>query len=779
MIIRRKPRPVIRIKRKPQWWSVHSHSKYSFNDALPEVEAMVARAKELGYKGLGLTDHGNIAGTVRLYQACKKAGIKPFPGTELYVVKDRGDGRAKRYHLGVVAYSEEGYRNLVNLSTLSHRNFHHKPLVDFSDLATLADNGLLKGLAVTTGCYFGLVIQTLINDGILPAKQMVAMLAGWFDVCYVELQMHNIDQEPMSEDMIMRELVWMADALNLHVVSTQDCHYIHERDKADHETMKKLVTWSDDVSEATFPGDGFHMADDAWMREHMGWAYERTIDGLNDLLSRHTLVIPEMEEYKPLIPGKHVDPAEVLSDACDDAMASIGINDAVYFERLDSELDVINFNGMASYILLVKEVTDYCRENGIFFQARGSASGSLVCWLMGITPVDPIKWDLLMERFLAKDRKKMPDIDLDIQSSRRQELVEYLSMNYSVTQIGTWSKLSTAKEEGKGSIWVKVMSKLRKEGREPDPSSLTHEEWDELDRLSKHAPYASVGKHAGGLLMLGSNKELHKLVPQMWIASSKTMVSQYEMNDVEKLGLVKLDALGLSTMDVLQQTILNMGRDPRNMMDFIPLDDKETFKALSKGDTAGVFQLEGGAMRRGVKEMLPKNIEDVVATVALYRPATMNNGGTDQFIDRRKKIAVKPQRHRLIMDVTAKTQGIFLYQEQMIRVLRELGMSPEELTKVLKAIKASNGNVGDANTVMVNAMANVKSLAYQAGMDDEDVQFLETSLLGYAEYGFNRSHAVVYGITAYRCAYLSVNHPVEFHAALLSVASGTDKEEWR
>lgn len=764
------------VKSKARWYSIHSHSKFSAADALPEVKDMVKRAKELGYRGLGLTDHGNIAGTVQLYTECVKAGIKPFPGTELYVVKDREDKSAKRYHLGVLAFTEEGYRNLIHLSTLSHKNFHHKPLLDLSDLAALADEGRLKGLAVTTGCYFGLVIQTLVNDGLQAATQTVAMLKSFFEVCYVELQNHQIQQEPMSEEEIMSYLCIVADELDLKCVSTQDCHYIHEEDKKDHETMKRLVTWSDDVSEAIFPGDGFHMADDNWIHHHMGPYYERSMEGLEDLLERHTLTIPELDVYQPRIPGKHEDPAQVLRRRCEDEFNAYGL-DGPYRERLESELDVINYNGMDSYLLLVAEVTDYCRENGIFFQARGSASGSLVCWLMGITPVDPIAYGLLMERFLAKDRKKMPDIDLDIQSSRRQELVDYLSLNYSVTQIGTWQKMSASKtDQGKGSIWVRVFSKLRKEGREPKIESLTREEWAELDRLSIHAPYSSVGKHAGGLLMLGSQEELHHLVPQMWIASSKTMVSQYDMKDVEKLGLVKLDALGLLTMDVLQQTIINMGRDPREMMDFIPMKDPETFKALSKGDTDGVFQLEGGAMRRGIREMRPKNIEDVVAAVALYRPATMNNGGTEQFIERRHKRAYAPKRHQMLMDITKTTQGILLYQEQMISLLRKLGMSPEELNKVLKSIKASNNNVTEARADLVTAMGNVKRLAEDAGMDDDDIDFLESSLLGYADYGFNRSHAVVYGITAYRCAWLAVNQPIEFHAALLSVASGTDKE---
>jgi DNA polymerase-3 subunit alpha len=245
---------------------------------------------------------------------------------------------------------------------------------------------------------------------------------------------------------------------------------------------------------------------------------------------------------------------------------------------------------------------------------------------------------------------------------------------------------------------------------------------------------------------------------------------------VEKLGLVKLDALGLKTMDVLHQTIINMGLDPKDQLDFIPLKDPPTYRALSNGDSDGVFQFEGGAMRRGIREVKPKNIEDLVASVALFRPATMNNGGAEQFVNRRHKRESIPTRHPLLMNVTKSTQGILLYQEQMIQVLRALGMEADELTMVLKAIKASNGNVTEANTVLHGVMDHVKQLSVTAGLDDDDIRFLESALLGYAEYGFNRSHAVVYGITGYRCAWLATNHAVEFYAALLSVASGDEKE---
>lgn len=769
-VIRRAPQP-------SQYWSIHTHSRFSAQDALPTVKDIVARAKELGYRGLGLTDHGNIAGSVQLYTECAKAGIKPFPGSELYVVQDRKDPKAKRYHMCVVAFTEEGYRNLINLSTRSHQNFYHKPLLDMGDLAELSAEGKLRGIAATTGCFFGMVIQNLVSTGYDAAKQLVATYKSFFEVVYVELQHHAIDQEPMSEEEIRINLVKIAHELGLKCVVTQDSHYTHPDHKVDHENMKRLVTFSDDPGEATFPGDGFHMADDDWMKEHHGGYFDLAAEGLEDLLSRHSLVIPELDTYDYRVPVRSADPKGDLLRRCEARLLELGLQSRAYRERLASEMDILDFARMEGYLLLVAEVTDYCRANAIFFQARGSASGSLICWLLGITSVDPLKWGLLMERFLSKDRTKPPDVDLDIESDRRQELMDYLSMHYSVAQIGTWSELSmSGDEEGKGSLKVKMMSTRRKQGLSPNWEDIPESDREALHRLSDMAPYASYGVHAAGLLMTSSKAEMDALVPMMWVASSKKLVSQYDMKDVERLGLVKLDVLGLKTMSVLHQALENMGRDPYEGLDFIPLNDSATYRMISKGDTAGVFQLEGGTATRGMRELRPSKIKDIIAAMALYRPATMSSGATDAYIRRKHRMENTPERHEIIMRHTKDTHGILLYQEQVIAVLRDLGLDPDELTMFLKAVKASNGDIGGASGVIEGMLDGIKRRCYERGMTDVDVRWLEEALEAYAGYGFNSAHATVYGLTAYRCAYLAVHEPVAFHAALLSVASGSKKE---
>lgn len=763
-----------------RFWSAHTHSRYSYNDALPPVESIVAKAKELGYPGLALTDHGNMAGSVKLYTECMKVGIKPFPGSEMYLVRDRSDKKAKRYHLGLVAYTTVGYRNLVQISTRSYRQFHHKPLIDLADLAEFHDTGLSQGIALTTGCFFGLVTQTLVNEGYDPARQLVATLASWFDT-YVEIQQHDIDhgEDVMPEHLIAHELYRLATELDLPVIVTQDSHYVEPAERGLHESLKRLVAFGPDVDDAVFPGDGFHMADDAWMAaHHPPELLEAGLSGLSRLLAKWDMAIGEMDTYRYRVPQLVANPSEALRTRVTRELVRRGKASPRYLQRLDEELDVVQAAGMENYLLLVAKVTDHMYDVDMFFQCRGSAAGSLLCWLLNITNVDPIKWKLRFDRFLTKDRTKPPDIDIDVESDRRKELLDWLSESFSVAQIGTFGTYSmSGDEDGKGSLRVSYFSVLRKQGMaKPVWEDIPQEQRDELYRLSEMELCKGYGVHAAGLILCTSRTELETQVPLMYVASSKTFVSQYDMKDVEAIGLVKLDALGVKTMSVLRQTILNMGRDPKEGMDFIPLTDAKTFRMIGKGDTDGVFQLEGATSARYIRNLRPSKIGDVIAAMALYRPGVMASGAMKSYLARKHGEEKTPVRHQIIDNATKETFGILLYQDQVIEVLRALGLGVDDLNVFLKAVKASNKNVAAAAVTMEKYSPMIHQLCQDAGMNEADVQWLWDALEAFAEYSFNRAHATVYGITAYRCAYLSIHHGKEFHAALLSVAAGTEKE---
>lgn len=769
-------------------WNLHSHSRFSAQDALPTPEAMVATVKAMGQPALGLTDHGNMAGTVQLYSAAKKAGILPFPGSELYVVSDRRDKKEKRRHMCVVAYTSEGYANLVRLSTATHRNFHHKPLVDFADLAELADTGGLRGLAATSGCYFGFVSQNVVAGNEQAARTLLKHLDACFDRFYVELQNHNIDHgDGWSDDTLADWLLGAATEIGLPCVLTQDSHYCDIDQKGTHDALKRLVSFGPDPDDAVFPGDGFHLADAEWFESHHSEARLRAgREGLSDLLDAHDLTIPQLDRYSYNIPITVADPQQELENRCHGdgwIMRGLGTN-AKYEDRLCEELAVIKDTGMAGYLMLVAEVTDWCRDHGVFYQARGSASGSIVCWLLGITQADPMKWGLSFDRFISRDRTKPPDVDLDVEHDRRHEIIDWLSTRFSVTQIGTWAeaKLSAeddeSGEETKGALRVRYYSRWRATHPNVDPPP-----WNDVPENDKKLLYdiaalktfSSYGVHAAGLVLTSTPQQLHDLVPQMMVASSSTMVTQYEMDDVEALGLVKLDLLGLRTLSVLRQTMNNLDR-PVDDLDWIPLTDRKTFAEIAKGHTDGVFQLEGNAARRGVKELKPTTIRDIIAAMALFRPATMNSGATGSYIARKHKREAIPQRHPILDAATEKTYGILLFQEQVIHILRNLGMEANDLTSFLKAVKASNSAIGDAGKVIESYEGLVMAKCIKAGMTEKDFDWLWESITGFAAYGFNQAHSTAYGITAYRCAYLRTHHSLEFHAALLSVASGTKKE---
>jgi DNA polymerase-3 subunit alpha len=784
------------------WWSLHTHSRYSYNDALTHVDAMVAKVAALGQQALAITDHGNMAASVELYQACRKHGIAPFPGSELYFVPSTDQYRADRankqvkatmYHLGVVAYTTQGYTNLVNLSTSTHRNHHWKPLADYQMLAQLAEDGRTAGLAVSTGCFYGYLAQTLlVGGGEAPALQFLYTLSSWFpDSVYVEVQNHCITHDDgTTDDELADALVGLADQAGLPVVITQDAHYLEKEDRPDHDGLKRLVAFGPDPDDAVFPGDGFHVADAQWIADHHGQhRLARGVEGLGDLLGRHTLEIPVLDSYSYAVPEVVADPQAAMASRCQAALEGTFAPASApprYAKQLREELEVIAASGMAGYMMLVAQVTDWLTKRDIMFQTRGSAAGSLVCWLLGISNVDPIKWNLRFERFLSKDRTKPPDIDLDVAHDRRDELMEMLNLRFTAHQIGSWATYSlndTEDEFGetqRGSLRVRYFTAAQKK----DEGATSWAEVPEADKimlasLSDRHLYKGMGTNAAGVVLTSTQAEFEALVPMAWMARGSHgggFVTQYGKNQIEALGLVKLDALGLKTMTVLDRTMRLLGLPTSRLAD-IEYHDAPTYQLIRSGQTDGIFQLEGRATMWGLRDLKPTTIRDVIAAMALFRPATMNTGATRAFIARKHNRAGLPMRHPLIMKVTKDTNGIMLYQEQVIDLLRGLGMDAENLTTFLKAVKASNKDIGDAGEVIESYQRWITGRCRDEGMTDEDQRYLHDAIAGFAEYGFNRAHATVYGITAYRVAYLAARHPLEFHTALLGVASEGDAKK--
>lgn len=771
------------------WFSAHTHSKYSAKDALPSVEAIVAKAKALEYPALGLTDHGTMAGSVQLYKECRKAGIKPMPGMEAYVTFDRTMTRNSTQHMGLLATSQVGYRNLVGLTTHAHKMFYRKPLLGLDDLARFAEDGMLDGIACLSGCWFGLV-PTLLREGdARSVRNILTALDSWFGSgCYVEIQNHMIDERDQQEELFSNFLHAIAMSTGLPVVITQDSHYVEHEDRKAHETLKTLMSWSDDPDDAVFPGDGYHMVDEAWMDEHHNPDIFRSgMAGLADLAAKANVVIPELDKFSLKVPDITINgnPDDDLITRCGKALFKLSEDKVIpekrladYSARLDEELNVVIDAGFSGYLLFTANVTDWMRGKGIMYNVRGSASGSLICWLLEITSFDPVAWGLSFDRFLSRDRTKPPDIDIDVEHLRRDEVLEWLDNTFTTCRISTWMKLSANQDvdddldsSQSGSLLVRWKMRQRKLGLSPD-GQVPDDQWLELMNLSDHEPLGGYGVHAAGVVV-APDEEAMTSIPLQWVASSKTLVTAYDKDDVEAMGMLKLDLLGLKTLTALKDMSVMTGITPEEIL----FNDRATLTAIGKGDTVGCFQLEGGAAQRGCRQLKPKKIDDVIAAMALFRPAPLKSGATDQYIARANKDEEVPVRHEILNRHTANSYGVLLYQEQVVGVMRDLGMGPEDLTKFLKAVKASNAGVGNAAQVIDGYHDQVAAMAKSKGMSIEDFTWLWQQTVAFAGYSFNLAHSTSYGVMAYITAWYKTHHPVAFWTGMLNAYIGDPQEE--
>lgn len=790
--------------KKSNWWSAHTHSAFSVLDGMSPVAEMVEKVAKAGQPALGLTEHGNMASAVQLYLNAKKHGIVPFTGVEAYILDPRAnleDKNAKRYHVGLHALNFNGYQALVKAVSTSHTRprFNRFPRLQLTDLAELSD---LAGddIALLTGCYFGLVQQGLVTDSYKKAENLVKMYAKWFPHTFVEIQNHSIchdesNQIPaLNDDDIVKALVSIADSTGLPIMATQDSHYLHETDKQAHALMKRMVYGG---AEDEFPGDSFHVATAEWVADHYEDAvWNRAEEGALHLLNLNKLSIPALDKYKAQIPALVKNPQKEVENICLDALAEMQVrNRKQYEERLAYELDIIRDLGMAGYFMLVYNYVQWCNEKQICIEARGSANGSLVCYLLGITQVDPVRWGLLFDRFLSRDRVTPPDIDMDIEDISRERLVGYLERTFDTLRIGTWAKLGS-REDGKGSVMVSYKSYLSKKESDKEERAKMYANIQTIDDVKKINPkdykgllrisemgsvLRSYGVHAGGVLISGSEQKIETYVPKMLVASSNTEVSQFDMDDVEKLGYLKLDILGQTTLTVMRNCQAMIGRENPTDFSWIPEDDAAACKILREGRTDnGIFHFEGYTKAKGGKSMGIRTTKDAVLATGLFMPGAMNTGQTELYLERRRNPDARA-RVRYIHDAFEKalkdTYGTVIFQEQVINIMRGLGMSIDGVNVFFKIVKSSGAGAVDANEKRLEKVRKeFEELCVNAGITGKDIQKAWDSTAGFVSYGFNRAHATGYGLRSYRCAYLKAHYPLEFMTALLQSWAGSDKE---
>jgi len=776
---------------------LHVHSHYSLLDGLPKIDELLDYVKELGMDSVALTDHGVLYGAVEFYKKAKERGIKPIIGCEVYVAQERMNQKRpniddKRYHLVLLAKNEEGYKNLVKLITKAHlEGFYYKPRIDDKLLAKHS-----KGLIAMTACLAGRIPRLIVAKKFEEAEKLAQKYQEIFgkDNFYLEIQHHpNIPGQKTTNN----ELINISKKYGIPLVATNDTHYLKSEDAEAQDILMLINTGANlnDPERITIKSDDFSLKSPKEMEQ----AFKHVPEAIENTQKIADVCNLELELGKTKLPYFEVPnnktPDEYLEKLCKQGLKK-RFKDKLNKEitdRLSYELSVIKQTGFASYFLIVQDFVNWAKSQRIIVgPGRGSAPGSLVSFLLNITSVDPIKNDLLFERFLNPERISMPDIDLDFTDRRRDEVIDYIAQKYGrdkVAQIitfGTMAARAAIRDVGRALNYAysycDQIAKMIPFGFNLDETLKKVDEFkniyqtdeqakkliDLAKKLEGVARHAST--HACGIVI--SNEPLSNLIPlQHPTQDNQNVITQYEMHAIEDLGLLKMDLLGLKNLTIIEDTLsrIYVLRGGKKIdIENIPLDDKETFKLFQKANTTGVFQLESDGLKRYLRQLKPTEFEDIVAMVALYRPGPIQF--IPDYIDRKHKRKKIEYLHPKLKPILEKTQGICIYQEQLMRIARDLaGFTLGEADVLRKAVGKK-----------IHSLLNQQEEKFIKGVTDNKIDKkiaikLWQWVLPFAQYGFNKSHSAAYATIAYQTAYLKANFPVEFMAAVLT-SEKTDVE---
>ncbi len=778
---------------------LHVHTQYSLLDGACRIKKLFEKAKEYNMPALGMTDHGNIFGAIEFYQEAKAYDIKPIIGCETYLVTQgtRFEKNAKQRgytsHLVLFAKNEIGYKNLIKLiSSAFLDGFYYAPRIDKEILSQHTE-----GLICTSACLKGEVATHLMNGNYNAAFQAAADFQSMFEKgdFYLELMDHGIlEQKKVNEGIIK-----IARELNIPLIVTNDVHYIDQTHSKAHEALLCIQTQTTvtDPNRMRLMTDQFYFKDPLLMAKEFGWipdALRNTVE----IAEKCNLKLKFDEIHLPKFdPPGGLTKEQFLRQLCQEGMQKRFPNPTKELhDRLEYELKVIEKMGFVSYFLVVSDFIHYAKSKGIpVGPGRGSAAGSMVSYLLGITDLDPIKYGLLFERFLNPDRAGMPDIDIDFCYERRGEVIEYVTQKYGsdhVAQIitfGTMQAKAAIRDVGRAfgvaytdvdriaklvpnDLGITIDDALTKEPqlRQLVDTDKTANEIistaQTLEGLNRHA---SV--HAAGVVI--ADKPLNEYVP-LYKTSDGQITTGYSMNAIAKIGLLKMDFLGLRTLTVISQAI-KLIKQHRNIdLDIatIPLDDLKTYGMLSQANSFGVFQLESPGMRDLLKKIKPSEFEDLVSILALYRPGPMGSGMLDDFIKRKRGDVPIVYDHPKLEPVLKATYGIILYQEQVMQIPVVLaGFTMVQADHLRRAMSKKIQSVMEQTR-----KAFVNGCFTTSRIDEKKANRIFDLIDYFSGYGFNRSHSAAYALITYQTAYLKANFPVEFMAALLtSERDNTDK----
>ncbi|MDD3264420.1 MAG: DNA polymerase III subunit alpha [Dehalococcoidales bacterium] len=767
---------------------LHVHTEYSLLDAMCRIPELVHRAKELGMDAIAITDHGVLHGAIQFYQAAKEAGIKPIIGCEAYLATGSRHSKTsadrENYHIVLLAKNSTGYKNLIRLISLANtEGFYYKPRMDKEILEQYSE-----GLIALTACISGEIPRLILNNRLQEAREAALWYRRVFgDDFYIELQRHPIpDLEKVN-----REMVPMARELEIPMVATNDVHYIFAADSAPHDLLLCIGTNATVFEEKRkkMGGDYFYLKSCEEMSEQFSDIPE-AIENSNLIAEKCNLEIDFGRLHLPQIdiPEGNT-PLDYLKDLCFAGLQRYypDANQEIT-DRLNYELDVIRQTDFANYFLVVWDIVSFVRREGILFNVRGSAASSIVLRCLGITEVDPIEHKLVFERFLNIERREMPDIDLDFADTRRDEVINYVSQKYGadhVAQIitfGTMGARAAIRDVGRalgmpyGDVdriarlvpflpgmtidrALETSEELRQlKGRDPSVNNVL-ENAKRVEGLSRHA-----STHAAGVVIARDPLTDHCPLQLLSRGDNNGLVmTQYPMGDIAKIGLLKMDFLGLVNLTILGKArdIILQTRGEKIDLAKIPLDDAKTYKLLSSGETAGVFQLEGSGMRRYIRELKPSSFGDIAAMVALYRPGPMEQ--IPHFIKSKHGLEPIHYPHPALVDILEETYGVIVYQEQVLFIVRAFAGYTLGQADIFR--KAMGKKIAGA---MKKERKNFVEGALKLGYPEETADEVFSLIEPFAGYAFNKAHAVSYALVAYQTAYLKANYPVEYMTALLT-----------
>lgn len=775
---------------------LHVHTEYSLLDGSSKIKELTARAKELGMDSMAITDHGVMYGVIDFYRAAREVGIKPILGCEVYVApgsrfdRESGAGEDRYYHLVLLAENNTGYKNLMKIVSKGFVDgFYYKPRVDLKLLTTYHE-----GIIALSACLAGEVQKYLVRGMYEEAKRSALRYHEIFgkDHFYLELQDHGMPEQKMVNQGLLR----LSQDTGLELVATNDIHYTYAEDAKAHDILLCIQTGKKvtDEDRMRYEGGQYYCKSEEEMRKLFPYALE-AIDNTHKIAERCNV---EIEFGVTKLPKYQVpegfDSWTYLNHLCREGFKTrYPDDDGTLSRRLDYELGVIRTMGYVDYFLIVWDFINYARSQNIMVgPGRGSAAGSIVSYTLGITNIDPVRYNLLFERFLNPERVSMPDIDVDFCYERRQEVIDYVVRKYGKDQVvqivtfGTLAAKGVVRDVGRvldlpyamcDSIAKMIPNDLgmtldKALTANPDLKKLYNEDEQvkylidmskRLEGLPRH-----TSMHAAGVVI--GSRSIDEFVP-LSRAADGTITTQFTMTTIEELGLLKMDFLGLRTLTVIQNAVRLAEKDYgiKLDMDHIDYNDKKVLESIGTGRTEGVFQLESGGMKSFMKELKPENLEDIIAGISLYRPGPMD------FIPRYLK--GKNDKNSITYEcpqlepILSPTYGCIVYQEQVMQIVRDLaGYTMGRSDLVRRAMSKKKTAVMEKerqNFVYGNEKEGVKGCIAN-GIDEKTADHIYDEMIDFAKYAFNKSHAAAYAVVSYQTAYLKYYYPKEFMAALMS-----------